>query len=45
MKNLTLDVFPGRREAPNILHDGKMLAPHFENEIAGLLKWMFLAGC
>ena len=45
MKNLTLDDFPGRREAPNILHDGKMLAPHFEDEIAGLLKWMFLAGC
>ena len=42
MKNLTLDVFPGRREAPNILHDGKMLAPHYEDEIAGLQKCRFL---
>ena len=36
--------FPGRREAPNILHSGKMLALYFEDEIAGLHKWPFLAG-
>ena len=35
--------FPGRREAPNILHGGKMLAPHFKDEIASLHKWPFLA--
>ena len=33
--------FPGRGEAPNILHGGKMLASHFEAEIAGLQKWPF----
>ena len=36
--------FPGRKEAPNILHSGKMLAPHFKDEIANLQKWLFLAG-
>ena len=36
--------FPGCREAPNILHGGKMLAPHFKDEIASLQKWPFLAG-
>ena len=35
--------FPGRREVPNTLHSSKMLAPHFEDEIAGLQKWPFLA--
>ena len=35
--------FPGRREAPNILHRGKMLAPHFKDEIASLQNWPFLA--
>jgi len=36
--------FPGRKEVPNILHSGKMLAPHFKDEIASLQKWPFLAG-
>ena len=36
--------FPGRREAPKILHSGKKLAPHFKDEIATLQKWPFLAG-
>ena len=35
--------FPGRREAQNILHSDKMLAPHFKDEIAGLKKGPFLA--
>ena len=36
--------FLGGREAPNILRYGKLLAPQFEDEIAGLQKWPFLAG-
>ena len=36
--------FFGRGEAPNILHGGKILAPHFKDEIAGLKKWPLLAG-
>ena len=35
--------FLGGREAPNILRYGKLLAPQFEDEIAGLQKWPFLA--
>ena len=42
-KNCPQMSFPGRREAPNILHGGKMLAPHFKDEIASLHKWPFLA--
>jgi len=41
-KNCPQMSFPGRREAPNILHGGKMLAPHFKDEIASLHKWPFL---
>ena len=36
--------FPGGKEAPNILHGGKMLAPRFKDEIASLQKLPFLAG-
>ena len=36
--------FLGRRKAPNTWHGGKMLAPHFKDEIVGLQKWLFLAG-
>ena len=43
-KNCPQMTFPGRKEAPNILHCGKMLAPHFKDEIASLQKWPFLAG-
>ena len=42
-KNCPQMSFPGRREAPNISHGGKMLAPHFKDEIASLHKWPFLA--
>ena len=37
-KNCPQMSFPGRKEAPNILHCGKMLASHFKDEIAGLQK-------
>ena len=43
-KNCPQTSFPGGKEAPNILHGGKMLAPHFKDEIASLQKWPFLAG-
>ena len=43
-KNCPQTSFPGRREASNILHGGKMLAPHFKDENASLQKWPFLAG-
>ena len=43
-KKLSLDVFLGCSEAPNILRYGKLLAPQFEDEIAGLQKWPFVAG-
>ena len=43
-KNCPQTSFPGGKEAPNILHSGKMLAPHFKDEIASLQKLPFLAG-
>ena len=43
-KNCPQTSFPGSKEAPNILHSGKMLAPHFKDEIASLQKLPFLAG-
>ena len=43
-KNCPQMSFPGRREAPNILHSNKMLIPHFKDEIAAMKKGPFLAG-
>ena len=42
-KNCPQTSFPGGKEAPNILHGGKMLDPHFEDEIVSLQKWTFLS--
>ena len=36
--------FPSCREAPKLWQGSKMLAPHFEYEIASLQKWPFSAG-